>query len=183
MAKKVVVLLAEGFEEVEALTPVDVLRRAGIETEMLSITGNKEVTGARQIKVVADGLFTMEKTQGTDLLLLPGGMPGASNIDRFDMIDAVLEEFCRSDRYIAAICAAPMILGKRGYLKNISAVCYPGYENDLDGCRPSNKAVEHDGRFITSKGVGAAMEFALKLVEVLDCKDTADDLAQKMVVY
>jgi len=182
MTTKAVILLAEGFEEIEALTPADVLRRADFEVELMSI-GKKEVTGAHKITVVADSLFSIDKALTADLLILPGGMPGASNLDKFSPIDNLIENYINSNKHIAAICAAPMIIGKRGYLKGKDAVCYPGYENDLKGANIKKDAVVIDGKIITAQGVGAAMEFSLKLVEMFNTKEKAEELASKMVFF
>ena len=165
-------LLADGFEEVEALCPVDVLRRAGLAVKTVGITG-KTVTGSHGIAVSAD-LSPSEATEPIDLLFLPGGMPGSSNLDASAEVDALIARAVAEDAKIAAICAAPFVLGVRGLLKGRRATCYPGFEDRLLGATYTGAAVEIDGSFITGIGMGAALDFALRLVEILKDRDTAE---------
>lgn len=164
----VYVVLANGFEEIEALCTVDVLKRAGAEVKTLGISGRHAV-GTHGIEVVCD----IDASEYTDtlsdceLLVLPGGMPGAENIDKYDMCDSYIEEVLSHGGYVGAICAAPMILGKRGYLKDRRAVCYPGFEKYLYGAHICNTDVVRDGQFITSRCMGTALAFALEIAECL----------------
>ena len=177
---KVNVYLADGFEEVEGLTVVDLLRRAGIETDMVSIMGRKEITGARKIPVLADKLF--EEQDDPDVIVLPGGMPGAATLGECDDLRKLIVRFAEENKPIAAICAAPMVLGKLGLLKGRKATCYPGFDNFLEGAKYTAAMVEKDGNIITGKGPGAAMEFALAVVELLQGKDKVAELRKAMIV-
>lgn len=159
-------LLAEGFEEIEALTPVDVLRRVGQDVKTVGITG-KVVTGAHGIPVTAD-ILPEEMGEDVDMLILPGGMPGTTNLDQWEGMDNLLARVHNAGARIAAICAAPMILGKRGYLDGKYAVCFPGFEETLLGAKVEKEArVITDGPFTTAIGMGAALEFACELVSCL----------------
>ncbi len=171
----VYLLLAQGFEEVEALTPVDLLRRASIPVITVGI-GGKVICGAHGIPVeadVSDQDFS-ECPADLEMLVLPGGMPGAKNLDESPIVQATLSFAAENNRYVAAICAAPMIPGKRGLLQGRRAVCYPGFEKDLHGAILEQTGVVRDGMFITGKAAGYAGEFALTLIEALQGKDTAN---------
>jgi 4-methyl-5(b-hydroxyethyl)-thiazole monophosphate biosynthesis len=182
MNKKVYVFLADGFEEVEAISPVDVLRRANIETLMVSITNNLKVKGAHGIELIADGLFDDYKYDDADVLLLPGGMPGADNLNKHSDLLQLLKDQNAKGKQIAAICAAPYILGELGLLKTHKATCYPGYEKQLLGATYSSHNVVVSKNITTSKGAGTAMEFALELLAQLVNRETADTLSKKMMV-
>lgn len=178
--------LAEGFEEVEALAPVDLLRRAGVEVETVSIVENRRaVTGARGVCVHADitiGEIDKDKAQ---LLILPGGMPGTTNLAACDKLMAIVDEFAKSGdtaKRVAAICAAPArILGARGLVNGKKAVCYPGMENELTGAIKSTDSVVTDGNITTSRGMGTAVEFGLELVKLLCGEKKASDLRSTVV--
>lgn len=180
--KAVFVFLADGFEEIEALTPVDLLRRAGLTVITVGVTG-KTVTGAHGIAVTADVTAEeagrMLSADGAPaMVVLPGGMPGAVNLDNSPLVDAFISAAAEADAYIAAICAAPMILGKRGLLKGKKAVCYPGFEEYLTGAEvlDSRCSCAWDGKIITARAMGAATEFALTLTEALKGERTANEL-------
>jgi len=180
---KVYVFLATGFEEIEALTPVDILRRAGLNVELVSITGNDIVTGARGINVKADVLFENIDKDEADLLILPGGMPGTLNLASYEPLMELVKEFNTNDKRIAAICAAPTIFGKNGLLKGKKATCYPGMEGDLLEAKVYTGSVITDGNITTSRGMGTAIDFSLELLSILkDSKEEADKMA-KAVVY
>lgn len=179
---KVYVHLATGFEEIEAVTTVDVLRRAGIRTETVSITGEIPVTGSHGITIAADLLYEDAKYESCDMIVLPGGMPGTANLDAHEGLAKRLRDFASQGRWIAAICAAPMILGEAGLLSGKKAVIYPGMEEHLKGALIGKKPVETDGKLITSKGPGTAMAFALTLVEILKGTLAADALRKSMVL-
>lgn len=177
----VYIMLAEGFEEVEALTVVDVVRRAGVEAHTVSITHSNEVVGAHGIKVTTDSLFTEVNLATSELVVLPGGMPGALNLRNDSALCAVLKERANNNFPIAAICAAPFILGELGLLHNKRATCYPGFEDKLEGAECTGAMVEQDGNIITGKGPAAAMEFALKIAELLAGKAKSDEVAAGML--
>ncbi len=167
-------LLAEGFEEIEALTPVDVLRRAGFTVKTVGITG-KTITGSHGIPVVAD-ILPEEMTEHIDMLILPGGMPGTRNLDAWAGMDALLTRATDEGARIAAICAAPMVLGRRGYLNGRYAVCFPGFEKELIGAKSCEGRVITDGAYTTSVGMGASLEFAAELVSCLAGIDAAAEI-------
>lgn len=180
--KKAVLILANGFEEVEALAPVDVLRRANIEVTTVSISTQKEVTGAHYIPVIADQLFENTDFSVFDAIILPGGMPGTSNLDSLVPLKQLLKKMAGEQKLIAAICAAPMVLGKSDLLEGRKATCYPGFEQHLKGAILSKEPVVKDGQLITANGVGNAMIFALAIVENLVGQQTADELKAKMLM-
>lgn len=174
-------MLAEGFEEIEALTVADVLRRSGIDTQTVSITHTNEVSGAHNIVVVADKLLTEIHAAESDMVVLPGGMPGALNLRNDSTLCAILNDRAVAGLPIAAICAAPYILGELGILRGKRATCYPGFEDKLLGADYTGAMVEQDGNIITGKGPGAAMEFALKIAETLAGKNRRDEVAAGML--
>lgn len=180
--KKVNVYLGNGFEEVEALTVVDVLRRAGIDVKTISISKTKEVKGAHNITVIADKSFDEIDNNAVDMLVLPGGMPGTTNLEKHEGLKALIREFYQKEKYIAAICAAPSILGKMKLLNSCSATCYPGFEKYLEGAIHSEAPVVRHKHIITSKGPGTAMLFALELVEILIGKDKAESIKESMII-
>lgn len=182
MEKKVYVFLADGFEEIEGLTVVDVLRRAGADTVMVSVTGDRKITGSHGIQVMADTLFEEENYGAADLLVLPGGMPGTLNLKAHEGLTALLKEFDREKKYIAAICAAPSILSDLGMLAGRRACAYPSFEEGLDCAEVVREPAAADGHIITGRGMGAAIPFALKLTELLFGGEKADEVA-KSIVY
>jgi protein deglycase len=180
--KKVFIHLANGFEEVEAITPVDVLRRAGCEVTTVSITGKKEVTSARGLAVLADRLFEEMDYSQADVILFPGGQPGSDNLTKHEGLKKLITEFHRQGKIIAAICAAPMVLANAGILEGKRVTCFPGTESRLKGAICTGNAVEIDGNIITGKAAGAAMKFSFALTEQLCGKSKADDLKKIMYV-
>lgn len=176
------IFLAEGFEELEAISPVDILRRAGIPVTMVSVTSSLYVSGANGITIVADKLFEQCHYADADLLVLPGGMPGTTNLDAHEMLKNVVVEHVRNGKLMAAICAAPRILGKLGLLNGLHATCYPGNEQYLAGATIVPAPVVIDGNIVTAKGVGSAVEFALTLVRTLTSEQKARELAAKIMV-
>lgn len=175
----VYVMLADGFEEIEALTPVDVLRRANIQVSTVSISNSKTVTGSHQIPVIADLLMDEADLINAEMVILPGG-PGTQNLYSHEPLEKVIAQRVQQKKWMAAICAAPMILGKRGYLKDHEAICFPGYEKDLQGAVIKNCKTVVSGKFITSKGAGTALDFALAIVSALKDEKTAAELKSKM---
>ena len=174
--------LANGFEEIEALTPVDVLRRAGIEVKTVSLNDTDLVHGAHGIEVHADITASdLGDNIAPDMVILPGGMPGASNLDGSPVVDSYLKKTSSCGGYIAAICAAPMVLGRRGLLSGRNAVCYPGFEKELRGARISEKKVVVDDKVITAAGMGVALEFALTLVRVLKGEEASEAIRASVI--
>ncbi len=172
--------LANGFEEVEALCPLDLLRRAGLSVTTVGVGGDT-IVGAHGIAVQADMPDTMYRDSRPDMIILPGGMPGTKNLDACKTVDAALRAANANGAYLAAICAAPMVLGKRGYLKGKKAICFPGFEEYLDGATVADTRVVRDGKIITAAGMGVALEFGLALVEALKDKNTADALRKAVL--
>ena len=179
--KKICVCLADGFEEIEGLTIVDLLRRAGIDVCTVSVTGAYRVHGAHSIDVMADRLFEEVDFIDVEMLVLPGGMPGTTNLKEHNGLRQVLDEFHYQEKYIAAICAAPSILGERGMLTDRQAVCYPTVEEALKDAHLIYVPAVQDGHIITGRGAGTAIDFALQLVEVLTGKETADQIADSIL--
>lgn len=173
----VYVYLAEGFEEVEALTSVDVLRRAGVEVQTVSITGNKAVRGSHGITVEADILFVNADHENCEMLVMPGGLPGAEYLQNHTGLKEQIQRFARENRNIAAICAAPMMLGAHGVIAGRCATIYPGMEEKLVGGTATGEAVTVDGNIITGQGPAKAMAFALALVEHLKGRGVRDEVA------
>lgn len=174
----VYVILANGFEEVEAITPIDILRRAGVEVETAALEGRTAV-GAHNIPVTADISIDDIDAEKMDLLMLPGG-GGHVLLDKSEKVEKLINYALENNKYIAAICAAPSILGKRGILAGKKATCFPGFEQYLiDAEVVPDKAVV-DGKIITGKGAGAASEFGFAITELLKDKATADALKKTM---
>lgn len=178
---RIAVFFAEGYEEIEALTVVDLCRRAGIEADMVSVTGEKSVTGSHGIRVEMDRLFEETDLSGYDMLVLPGGMPGTRNLEAHEGLMAGIDDFYEAGRYIAAICAAPSIFGHRGILKGRKACCYPSFESHLEGAEVTHNPVEISGHVITSRGMGTAIELGLTVIGVLCGQEKADRLAAGIV--
>ena len=171
----IAILLADGFEEIEALTPLDVLRRAGLDVKTVAI-GSKIAVGSHKIPVICDLLPSEVDKDEVSMLILPGGMPGSLNLDANEFTDELISAVTKNGGRIAAICAAPLILGRRGLLIGKEAVCYPGFEEELKGARISERAVVTDGNITTAKGMGVALEFALELVRLILGKSVADQI-------
>ena len=172
----VYVFLANGFEEIEALAPIDILRRAGVNVITVGVD-SQEITASHKVRFTAD--TTVDKIVLSDeleMIVLPGGMPGTLNLENNDYVQAALDHCVNNDKYVAAICAAPSILGHKGLLKDKEAICFPGFEKDLEGAKISASAVAEDGKFITAKGAGVCIDFALKLVEVLVSAEKAAEI-------
>ncbi len=174
--------LADGFEEIEALTIVDVLRRADLQVKTVSVTDSLTVKGAHGISVISDALFGNCSFDKVKALVLPGGMPGAETLGKHKGLTELLKEYHNTDTVLAAICAAPMVFGQLGLLKGKKAVAYPGFEPKLEGASIQNDLVVVDGKIVTGKGPAAALPFALKLAEVLASKETANQLRKDMCV-
>lgn len=168
------VFLADGFEEIEALTPVDILRRAGLTVQTVGV-GEKVVTSSHKIPVTADITDAeMELNDDLQAVILPGGMPGTTNLDASGAVARALEFAKTHDLLICAICAAPSVLGHKGLLSGKEAICFPGFESELSGATLSKKFVCRDGNIITAKGMGVATEFALAIASALAGVEAAE---------
>lgn len=157
------IFIAEGFEEIETFTTIDILRRCGLEVTLVSITGTRLIRGAHGIPVMVDTVFRRSELLKSMGLILPGGMPGAKNLSLHDGLAKLLNHHAPLRTLIAAICAAPKILGARGLLRGRRATCYPGFENELEGSILSNEMVVEDDNFITARGPAAAVDFAFAI--------------------
>ncbi|MBQ7474667.1 MAG: DJ-1/PfpI family protein [Clostridia bacterium] len=181
----VYVLLADGFEEVEAICPIDVLRRGGIGVRTVGVTG-REVRGSHGLilraDLSADEAVAAARREPPEMLVLPGGMPGTRNLDAWAGTDEMIAAVEAGGGFLAAICAAPSVLGKRGKLAGRRACCYPGFEDMLKGAEVSNDPVTRDGKIVTSRGAGCAMKFALALLAALKGEAAAEETA-KAVIY
>jgi len=180
--KKVFIFLAEGFEETEAVATTDVLLRGGLDVTSVSITGNLLVTGAHGIAVNADTLFEDAYISSGDMLVLPGGMPGASNLNAHDGVKSALKQYAASGKKIAAICAAPLVLGGLDLLQGKKATAYPGFESTLKGAVYVNSPVVKDGNIITGRGPGFVFDFGLAIVEELAGKAKAYEVAEGLLL-
>lgn len=191
MQKKAIVLLASGFEEIEAVTPIDVLRRAGVHVSIVGL-GAQTIAGAHGISLKADEVLderlTVEVEKATrmlDMLVIPGGGPGADNLAASELVARLVHAQAKAGRWIAAICASPaVVLAKTGVLNNRQVTCYPGYEDFFAKAAeitPRTERVIRDGSIITSRGPGTALEFALELARVLAGDATADKLTAGML--
>ena len=170
------VFLAQGFEEVEALAPIDLLRRCGKEVITVGVNDNI-IVGSHSIPIVTDTITQEIKLDDTlEMIILPGGMPGTINLENNPAVQETIDFCVKNDKFIGAICAAPSILGHKGILKNKKAVCFEGFENQLEGADVSKDSVMADGNIITARGAGVAVQFGLKLVEVLISKERSDTL-------
>jgi DJ-1 family protein len=179
--KKIFLFLANGFEEIEAIATVDVLRRGEIGVTTVSISDKKEVTGAHNVTVLADVLFNETNFNEGDMLVLPGGMPGASNLNEHEGLKQLLLKYNAEGKLITAICAAPLVLGGLGLLKDKRATCYPSFEPTLTGATHVEDGVVVDGNITTGKGPGFTIDFALTLVQQLQGKGMADEVAGGML--
>ena len=182
MEKTILIHLAFGFEETEAVTIIDVLRRAGFNVTIVSVTGFRKVTGAHHISVEADQLFEDVDYDHADMIILPGGMPGTTNLQNHPGLKEKLLQFQEENKTIAAICAAPMILGSLGFLQGKKAVCYPGFESDLTGATVLQSPFVVDGNIITGRGVGTALEFSLEIVRMFKGNQLAQELRSALVI-
>jgi len=173
------IFLADGCEEIEALTPVDVLRRAGCEVKTVGV-GGKTITGAHQIPITCDMTEAEVTYQGLEMVVLPGGMPGTRNLEASQTVLSAVKYAAENGIWVAAICAAPSVLGHMGFLKGRKATCFPGFEGELAGAKVTGEPVCTDGKWITARGMGVALEFSLKLAEVLQGLETAQKLSESL---
>jgi 4-methyl-5(b-hydroxyethyl)-thiazole monophosphate biosynthesis len=175
------VFLANGFEETEAVVPIDILRRAGFDVKLISITDELLVTSSHGVTIKADTTFDETDFNNAEMLFLPGGMPGTKNLDAHAGLCELLQDSAEKGVKLAAICAAPSVFGNLGLLNGEEATCYPGFEDQLMGASLSEDPVVVSNNFITARGAGVAMKFALKLVEVLKGKKIAEELAAAII--
>lgn len=173
--------LAEGAEEIETLGVVDIVRRAGLDIKIVSVTGEQTVTGAHGIRIETDCLFKDADLAHASMLVLPGGLPGAYNLDAHEGLSKAIVAHYEAGKPLAAICAAPLVFGKRGLLKGIKATCYPGFENQLEGAVYTAAGVEQDGLFITAKGPAAVFAFGYAIVAQLLGKEKAEEVKNGML--
>jgi protein deglycase len=179
---KVYEFLANGFEEVEALGPVDILRRGGVEVQTVSISDKLAVTSSHGVEVKADVLFCDAHLDDADILLIPGGMPGAQNIDNHEGVRRALLAQNAAGRRLGAICAGPMVLGHLGLLEGKRATCYPGFDKELTGATYTAEPFTIDGNIITGKGPGATFAYAYAILEMFVGKQAAAEL-KKVMMY
>lgn len=176
----ILVLLADGFEEIEALTPVDMLRRAGLEVKTVGMNG-KIVCGSHKIPVICDLEPNEVNTDEVSLVIFPGGMPGSLNLDTHPFSDVIIKAVQQNGGRLAAICAAPLVLGRRGLLKGKKATCYPGFEKELLEAVTVTDAVVTDGNITTSRGMGTALAFAKELIALIKGKEEAEALSRAIM--
>lgn len=170
--------LADGFEELEAIAPIDMLKRAGVEVITVGVTG-KNVTGSHGITFVADiNASEVVLSDKIEAVILPGGMPGTLNLEKDETVQKAIDFAVSNDKYVCAICAAPSILGHKGLLKGKKATAYPGFEKDLEGAITDDYFVACDGKFITAKGAGVATEFGLKIVSELVSDEKSKEIRE-----
>lgn len=176
----VYVLLADGFEEVEAIEPIDIMRRCGIDVTTASVMGRKEVEGAHGIFVTADVLIEEVNPEDMEMLVLPGGGKGHELLDASNAAHALINYAHANGKYMAAICAAPSILGRKQLLDGKRATCYPGFEKYLYGAQCTGEKVVVDGKMITGKGAGAAAEFGFTLASLIKDEKIAEEIKAQM---
>ncbi len=181
--KDICVFFGEGYEEVEALTTVDILRRGRLPVKMVSITEDREVTGSHQITVKMDSLLSELDFDQVEMIVLPGGMPGTKNLEACEPLMQQVDAFAKAGRPVSAICAAPGILGHRGILKGRRACCFPGMEKELDGAEVLQEPSVVSDHITTGRGVGTAIPFALSILERYRGKEAADEMAKNIVYY
>lgn len=178
---RVCVFFGTGYEEIEALTVVDLLRREGIETDTVSVTGERVVVSSHKIPVTMDKLIEEVDFDSVEMIVLPGGMPGTRNLEACEALMAQVDAFVAAGKPVCAICAAPSILGHRGHLKGKKAIAFPGFEEELEGAEVVPSKVVRDGNIITGRGMGCAVDFGLAIVEYFDGKEAKEALAKKIV--
>lgn len=179
---KIAIFFAEGYEEIEALTVVDICRRCGLTIDMVSITEDNTVKGAHDIDVQMDKIFSEVDFDAYDMIVLPGGGAGTKRLEACEPLMAQIDAFYQAKKYIAAICAAPSIFGHRGILKGRKACSYPSFESHLEGAEVTAGPVEVSENVITSRGMGTSIPFALAIASVFCGNDAAEEMA-KTIIY
>lgn len=178
---KVYMLLADGFEESEAIIPYDVLKRARIEVSLVSIYDHKNVTSSHGVEIVAHETLASADLSDGDLLFLPGGMPGTLNLEDCEGVKAAVKQYHEEGKWLAAICAAPSIFGHMGLLEGKKATCYPHFDDQLLGAEVCHKTCVRDGKFITGCGAGAGFAIGKEMVSVLVSENTAEAVLRQMM--
>ena len=183
MSKKAYIFLADGFEDIEGLTVVDLLRRAGIDIKTVSIKETTQIQTSHGITMLTDTTFTETSFTDADILVLPGGMPGTKYRAAYKPLPDLLTDFNNKGKKIAAICAAPSVFSGLGFLKDKKATSYPSFMEVIakDGAQTSEDSVVTDGNITTSRGLGTAIDFALSIIEQLESKEKADEIAESIV--
>lgn len=177
---RIAVFFADGYEEIEALTVVDLCRRGGLDVDTVSVTEEAEVKGSHGISVRMDKRFSQADFDGYDMLVLPGGMPGTRNLEACGELMRQIDAFYAGGRYIGAICAAPSIFGHRGILKGRRACSYPSFEDQLEGAEVTKGPVEVSDHVITSRGMGTAIDFGLAILSVFQGEEKAAQTAESI---
>lgn len=178
----VYVFFADGFEEMEAFASVDILRRAGLTVQMVSVTPDEIVRGAHGVSVLCDKNIANCDFFDASLIVLPGGLPGATTLAESKELCNLVLKFAGENKPMAAICAAPLVFGKLGVLKGKKATCYPGFDKYLEGAEYTGAMVERDGNIVTGKGPGASIKFALALVELMVGREKVKELEEAMCI-
>lgn len=174
------VFLANGFEDMEAIAPTDILRRAKAQIRTVCVQGD-EVTSSHGVTVKPDiSIDEICLDDELEMIILPGGMPGTLNLEASEKVQQAIDYCVRNERYVAAICAAPSILGHKGLLKGKKAVCFPGFEKELEGATVLEQLVAVDGKIITGKGAGASIEFGLKLAELITSSEVSEHIRSSL---
>lgn len=175
----VYVFLADGFETIEALAVVDVLRRAGVETKTVGV-GKKVIISSHNIPVTADILDSEAEIGLTEAVVLPGGIPGTPNLEASQIVQSFIDYCVQNDKYLCAICAAPSILGHKNLLEGVEATSYPSFHNELTGATISESYVAHDKKYITARGAGVSLDFAAEIASVFVGREKADEILRSM---
>lgn len=178
---KAAIFFATGYEEIEALTVVDILRRAGEEITMVSVTDERSVTSSHGVEVTMDKVLSEVNFDETDVIVLPGGMPGTKNLEACAALMEQVDAFVQAGKTVAAVCAAPSILGHRGHLNGKKACSFPDMESQLEGAEVLREPAVIDGNIITGRGMGAAIPFGLAILEKLQGKEAAEAMGRKIV--
>ena len=181
MGKLAYIFFAEGFEEVEALSVVDILRRGGVTVEMISIDNKDYVTSSHNVTLKMDKHFNEIDKNAADIVILPGGMPGTTNLAACKELTDLIKDYNSKNKRIAAICAAPTVFGGLGLLSGKKAICYPGMEDKLEGAIVTVQEVVTDGNITTSRGLGTAIPFGLELLALLESKELSDKISNAIV--
>lgn len=173
---KATVFITDGTEEVECLTTVDLLRRAGVETQLVAVSDKREILSSHKVLITADLAFDEASYDDSDLLFIPGGMPGTVNMTAHEGLRSLLKRFADEDKYIAAVCAGPSVLGSAGLLKDKRATCFPGWEDKLFAKETTGEGVVTDGKILTGRGLGFSIDLALEIIKVLEGEEKASDI-------
>lgn len=181
MNNKIGIFFGNGYEEIEALTVVDLCRRAGLSIDMISISDERKVAGSHGIVVEMDQILSEVDFDALDMIVLPGGMPGTKNLEACKGLMDQVDRFYENGKYVAAICAAPSILGHKGFVKGRKACCYPGFESAMEGAEVVKEEVVVSDHLIMSRGMGCAIPFGLKIVETFTNAETAKQLSDSVI--